>query len=47
MRHPGARGRNRHNGLRMNTPKDVTDITFQHMYGLISYALILQNLKVY
>ena len=22
----------------MNTPQDVTDITYQHMYGLISYA---------
>ena len=25
--HPGARGRYRHNGLRMNTAHDVTDIT--------------------
>ena len=22
----------------MNTAEDVTDITYQHMYGLISYA---------
>ena len=22
----------------MNTAQDVTDITYQHMYGLISYA---------
>ena len=36
--HPGARGRYRHNGLRMNTPQDVKDITYQHMYGLISYT---------
>ena len=28
----------RHNGLRMNTPQNVTDITYQHMDGLISYA---------
>ena len=34
----GARGRYRHNGLRMNIAQDVTDITYQHMYGLISYA---------
>ena len=36
--HPGTRGRNRHNGLRMNTAQHVTDSTYQHMYGLISYA---------
>ena len=36
--HPGARGRYRHNGLRMNTAQDATDSTYQHMYGLISYA---------
>ena len=34
----GARGSYRHNGLRMNIAHDVTDITYQHMYGLISYA---------
>ena len=32
------RGRYRHNGLSMNTSQDVTDITYQHMYGLIPYA---------
>ena len=32
--HPGARGRYRHNGLRMNTLHDVTDITCQHRYRL-------------
>ena len=36
--HPGARGRYRHNGLRMNTAQYVTDITYQHMYGLTSYV---------
>ena len=36
--HPGARGRYRHNGLGMNAAQDVTDITYKHMYGLISYA---------
>ena len=38
MSHPGARGRYRHNGLRMNAAQDVTDISYRHMYGLISYA---------
>ena len=36
--HPGARGRYRHNGLRMNTCEDVTYITHQHMHGLICFA---------
>ena len=36
--HPGARGRYIHNGLRMNTREDVTDITYQHMLGLICFA---------
>ena len=29
---PGARGIYIHNGLRMYTPKDFTDITYQHIY---------------
>ena len=32
IRDLGARGRYRHNGLRINTAQDVTDITCQHMY---------------
>ena len=28
----------RHNGLRMNTAQDVTDITCQHTYGLFDVA---------
>ena len=36
--HPGTRRRYRHNDLRMNTAQDVSDSTYQHMYGLISYA---------
>ena len=39
----GARGRYKHNGLRMNTAQDVTDITCQ----FLMFKLILQNLKVY
>ena len=42
----------RHNAQRMNTAflkaQDVTDITFQHTYGLfLMFKLSLQKLKVY
>ena len=44
----GAKGRHRHNGLRMDPAQDVTDITCQDTYGLfLMFKLILQNLKVY
>ena len=41
----------KHNAQRMNTAflkaQDVTDITFQHTYGLfLMFKLILKNLKV-
>ena len=39
--HPGARGRYRHHGLRINTAQDITDITCQFLMS----KLILQKYK--
>ena len=39
--HPNARGRYRHNGLRMNTAQDFTDITYQHICMVLFLMLKL------